>query len=67
MCGIFGYVGKDANASRVVLEGLRKLEYRGYDSWGIAVRRNGAAVFEKAVGNNPRRRDARERAPAPGL
>ena len=50
MCGIFGYVGKDANASQVVLEGLRKLEYRGYDSWGIAVRRNGAAVFEKAVG-----------------
>src|SRR5919108_5635611 len=50
MCGIFGYVGAAENASEIVLEGLRKLEYRGYDSWGIAVRRNGAAAFEKAVG-----------------
>src|SRR5919198_5203786 len=50
MCGIFGYVGKDANASQVVLEGLWRPEYRGSDSGGIAVRRNGAAVFEKAVG-----------------
>ncbi len=36
MCGIFGYVG-NKNASEVVLEGLKRLEYRGYDSWGIAV------------------------------
>lgn len=36
MCGIFGYIG-DKNASEVVLEGLKRLEYRGYDSWGIAV------------------------------
>lgn len=36
MCGIFGYVG-DKNASEVILEGLKRLEYRGYDSWGIAV------------------------------
>jgi glucosamine--fructose-6-phosphate aminotransferase (isomerizing) len=50
MCGIFGYVGTQANASEIVLEGLRRLEYRGYDSWGIAVQRDGAAAFEKAVG-----------------
>lgn len=36
MCGIFGYIGSK-NASEVVLEGLKRLEYRGYDSWGIAV------------------------------
>lgn len=36
MCGIFGYVGHK-NASKAVLEGLKRLEYRGYDSWGIAV------------------------------
>ncbi|MBI2039479.1 glutamine--fructose-6-phosphate transaminase (isomerizing) [Candidatus Microgenomates bacterium] len=36
MCGIFGYIGPK-NAPEVVLEGLKRLEYRGYDSWGIAV------------------------------
>ncbi|MBO58358.1 MAG: glutamine--fructose-6-phosphate transaminase (isomerizing) [Euryarchaeota archaeon] len=36
MCGIFGYIG-DKNAPSLLLNGLRKLEYRGYDSAGIAV------------------------------
>jgi glutamine---fructose-6-phosphate transaminase (isomerizing) len=36
MCGIFGYIGKNDSSSRI-LEGLKRLEYRGYDSWGIAV------------------------------
>lgn len=36
MCGIFGYTGK-GNAAEIILEGLRRLEYRGYDSWGVAV------------------------------
>lgn len=36
MCGIFGYIGKKTNAAEIVLEGLKTLEYRGYDSWGIA-------------------------------
>ncbi len=40
MCGIVGYIG-DGNAVEVVISGLRKLEYRGYDSAGIAVVRNG--------------------------
>jgi glucosamine--fructose-6-phosphate aminotransferase (isomerizing) len=37
MCGIVGYVGAAQHGSEVVLEGLRRLEYRGYDSAGIAV------------------------------
>ncbi len=36
MCGIFGYAGKRKDAAKVVLKGLKTLEYRGYDSWGIA-------------------------------
>ena len=36
MCGIIGYVGKKA-AAPILLEGLRRLEYRGYDSAGVAV------------------------------
>ncbi len=38
MCGIFGYIGNKSNASQIVLEGLKSLEYRGYDSWGIAIK-----------------------------
>lgn len=42
MCGIIGYVGK-ADAVPVLLDGLRRLEYRGYDSSGLAVITNGSA------------------------
>ncbi len=38
MCGIFGYVGKQNKAADIVLEGLKLLEYRGYDSWGVAAK-----------------------------
>src|SRR5438128_9639336 len=44
MCGIVGYVGR-AEATPILLEGLRRLEYRGYDSAGIAVV-NGEHQFE---------------------
>ena len=44
MCGIFGYVGK-RNASKAIIEGLKRLEYRGYDSWGVAVKNN--EIIEK--------------------
>jgi glucosamine--fructose-6-phosphate aminotransferase (isomerizing) len=47
MCGIVGYVGPD-QALPVVLEGLRRLEYRGYDSAGIAVVDGGLAVVKRA-------------------
>ncbi len=49
MCGIVGYVGK-ANATDILLEGLEKLEYRGYDSGGIAVSGRDGVVVEKAKG-----------------
>jgi glucosamine--fructose-6-phosphate aminotransferase (isomerizing) len=47
MCGIVGYVGPQ-NALDVVLEGLRRLEYRGYDSAGVAVRVEGPGGGELA-------------------
>lgn len=50
MCGIFGYVGTRDDTPSMVLAGLKLLEYRGYDSWGIAVKRNGQAAIEKHVG-----------------
>ncbi|MBU0578540.1 glutamine--fructose-6-phosphate transaminase (isomerizing) [Patescibacteria group bacterium] len=37
MCGVFGYIGNKTNIAPLVLEGLKSLEYRGYDSWGVAV------------------------------
>lgn len=49
MCGIFGYIGKK-NPLMTVLNGLKKLEYRGYDSAGIAGIRNGTIYSWKEVG-----------------
>ena len=45
MCGIFGYVG-DRPAADAVIEGLRRLDYRGYDSWGVAAL-NGSIVRDE--------------------
>jgi len=50
MCGIFGYVGRDQNAADLVLRGLKKLEYRGYDSWGVAVGHRDRVVLERRIG-----------------
>ncbi|MDO8503481.1 MAG: glutamine--fructose-6-phosphate transaminase (isomerizing) [bacterium] len=50
MCGIFGYVGDRKNAPNLVFEGLRKLEYRGYDSWGIAAKDKDVIKVDKHVG-----------------
>ncbi|MBO3799713.1 MAG: glutamine--fructose-6-phosphate transaminase (isomerizing) [Candidatus Brockarchaeota archaeon] len=49
MCGIIGYIGS-MNASRIVLEGLKHLEYRGYDSVGFAGVLNGSLIVKKDVG-----------------
>lgn len=53
MCGIFGYIGNKQNAAILVLEGLKTLEYRGYDSWGIAVVKSKIIIKKRAgkIGN----------------
>ena len=49
MCGIVGYIG-DKNATSIILNGLRRLEYRGYDSAGLAVIQNGVINVRRDVG-----------------
>jgi glucosamine--fructose-6-phosphate aminotransferase (isomerizing) len=49
MCGIVGYIGP-AEAAPILLDGLRRLEYRGYDSAGIAAGNGGELEIRKAVG-----------------
>ncbi len=49
MCGIVGYVGKQ-KASAIILEGLKRLEYRGYDSAGIAVLQDNRINIAKKIG-----------------
>ncbi len=55
MCGIFAYLGKKQNAAQLTLKALKTLEYRGYDSWGIAVKskienEKGKITVEKHIG-----------------
>jgi glucosamine--fructose-6-phosphate aminotransferase (isomerizing) len=50
MCGIFGYVGDRRGAADAVIEGLRRLDYRGYDSWGVAALNGNDIEVEKQVG-----------------
>lgn len=50
MCGIFGFVGKVKYSAEIVLDGLRLLEYRGYDSWGIAVKDGKKIAVDKHIG-----------------
>lgn len=50
MCGIFGYVGARSDAAQLVLNGLKQLEYRGYDSWGVAVADGDHAALDRRVG-----------------
>jgi glucosamine--fructose-6-phosphate aminotransferase (isomerizing) len=49
MCGIVGYIGK-RNSQKILLEGLKKLEYRGYDSAGVAVFTSEGLRVKKAKG-----------------
>ncbi len=50
MCGIIGYVGRRPSKS-LLLQGLKRLEYRGYDSAGIALLEDGGLEYVRAVGN----------------
>jgi glucosamine--fructose-6-phosphate aminotransferase (isomerizing) len=49
MCGIVGYIGSK-NSQEILLEGLKKLEYRGYDSAGLAVYTHNGLEVSKAKG-----------------
>ena len=49
MCGIVGYIG-DKNSTEILIDGLKKLEYRGYDSAGVAVFEHGGVNVIKAKG-----------------
>ena len=51
MCGIIGYSGSNTNAVELLLEGLEKVEYRGYDSAGIAFVTDSGIQIEKKEGN----------------
>jgi glucosamine--fructose-6-phosphate aminotransferase (isomerizing) len=50
MCGVFGYVGRETDVGGAILTALKTLEYRGYDSWGIAVTSDDGLIVEKATG-----------------
>lgn len=52
MCGIFAYSGS-RDASETIINGLKRLEYRGYDSWGVAVKNGGIHVLKQvgAIGD----------------
>jgi len=51
MCGIFGYLGTKNTAASMILDGLKALEYRGYDSWGVAIKKEDGTLFvQKHIG-----------------
>lgn len=51
MCGIVGYIG-NKNAARILLNGLHRLEYRGYDSEGMALVNDGNMNVYKCAGRS---------------
>lgn len=65
MCGIVGYIGK-RQASEILVEGLSKLEYRGYDSAGIAVIEEGSIKVMKCKGRLANLEARLKEEPAPG-
>ncbi len=50
MCGVFGYVGQQTDVGETILTALKTLEYRGYDSWGLALSTPGDLMVHKDVG-----------------
>src|SRR6516164_9712347 len=65
MCGIVGYAGR-RDAQAILLEGLARLEYRGYDSAGVAMLNDGGLTIRKSVGRIADLRKVLTRQPAPG-
>jgi len=66
MCGIVGYVGHDGNAVDVLIDGLRRLEYRGYDSAGVAIFERGEIRVSRALGKLANLEAALRDDPLPG-
>lgn len=65
MCGIVGYIG-NKNASNILIKGLQKLEYRGYDSVGVAIMSNSKIALKKTKGRVKVLNDILEKEPIEG-
>ncbi|MDD4797808.1 MAG: glutamine--fructose-6-phosphate aminotransferase, partial [Eubacteriales bacterium] len=65
MCGIVGYIG-EKDATTILLDGLAMLEYRGYDSAGVAVHRDGKLTVRKKKGRLNMLRAAIDKSPIAG-
>lgn len=66
MCGIMGYVGRQ-DAAPILIDGLRRLEYRGYDSSGVAVHDGDTVAVTKAAGKLARLDDLLDAEPMTGI
>lgn len=66
MCGIVGYIGKQ-DAVEILIDGLRRLEYRGYDSAGIAMLQDGKIELRRSVGKLINLENALKSSPLKGM
>jgi len=66
MCGIVGFVGRERRAMDVLVDGLRRLEYRGYDSAGVAIFDESEIVVRRALGKLVNLEAALRDSPVPG-
>jgi len=66
MCGIVGYIGRERRAMDVLLDGLRRLEYRGYDSAGVAIAENGTLAVRRTLGKLANLESVLADSPLPG-